>query len=77
MTSAGPSCTSATSPGSRTREDERRLQLEDAMKDRKMLERLKARKDKAYQYTLNKEEQKLLDEAAVNRAAMAEGRARP
>ena len=60
----------------RTREDERRLQLEDAMKDRKMLERLKARKEKAYQYAVNKEEQKLLDEAAVNRAAMGEGRAR-
>jgi flagellar protein FliJ len=57
----------------RGQEHERRNELEQAMKKRKILERLKERQDHAYQYALGKEEQKRLDEVAVNRAAVADG----
>ncbi|MFO7975983.1 MAG: flagellar export protein FliJ [Candidatus Hydrogenedentota bacterium] len=57
----------------RTQEEERRSELEQAMKDRKMLERLKERRERALQYALGKEEQKRLDESAVNRAVVGDG----
>ncbi len=60
----------------RTQEQGRQAELEDAVKSRRILERLKERKDKAYQFALGKEEQKRLDEAAVTRAAMADGPAK-
>ncbi|HQM48691.1 MAG TPA: flagellar FliJ family protein [Candidatus Hydrogenedentes bacterium] len=58
----------------RTQEEVRRGELEQAMKNRKILERLKEHRDAAYQYELGREEQHYLDEVAVNRAAMANGR---
>ncbi len=57
----------------RREEDERRSDLEEAMKRRKVLEKLKSRKDEALKYMLGQEEQKRVDEAAVNRAAQADG----
>ncbi|MGI6458608.1 MAG: flagellar export protein FliJ [Candidatus Hydrogenedentales bacterium] len=57
----------------RSQEHGRRKELETAMKRRKMLERLKERLDEAYDYVMNREERKRLDETAVNRAALADG----
>ena len=56
----------------RVQEEKRRGELEEAMKKRRILERLKERKDRAYRYVMGKEEQKRLDEVAVNRAALAD-----
>ncbi|NIA14320.1 MAG: hypothetical protein GWP08_09575 [Nitrospiraceae bacterium] len=49
---------------------ERRDELEDAMKRRRMVEKLKDRKMAAYEAEVRKEEQKLVDETATNAAAM-------
>ncbi|HOH33080.1 MAG TPA: flagellar FliJ family protein [Candidatus Hydrogenedentes bacterium] len=61
----------------RTQERGRRTELETAMKRRKMLERLKERLEQAYDYVMNREERKRLDETAVNRAALADGPPKP
>ncbi|HPJ98109.1 MAG TPA: flagellar FliJ family protein [Candidatus Hydrogenedentes bacterium] len=61
----------------RTQERGRRKELEAAMKRRKMLERLKERLEEAYDYVVNREERKRLDETAVNRAALADGTQKP
>jgi flagellar export protein FliJ len=57
----------------RAQEQERRSELEQAMKNRRILERLKEHRQRAYDYALGQEEQKRLDEVAVNRAAVADG----
>ena len=49
---------------------ERRDELEDAMKRRRMVEKLKDRKVAVYEAEVRKEEQKLADETATNAAAM-------
>ncbi len=49
---------------------ERRDELEDAMKRRRMVEKLKDRKMEAYEAEVRKDEQKLTDETATNAAAM-------
>lgn len=54
----------------RTTEETRRKELEEAMKRRRTVERLKERMDAAFNAELEKEARKLLDEVATNRATM-------
>ncbi|MCP4646031.1 MAG: flagellar export protein FliJ [bacterium] len=50
-------------------EDERRTELEEAMKRKRIVERLKERQDKAFADEMLKEDRKAVDEIATNRAA--------
>ncbi|GMV99641.1 MAG: hypothetical protein AMXMBFR84_07800 [Candidatus Hydrogenedentota bacterium] len=52
-------------------EDQRRQELVEAYKKRRMLERLKERRDAAYQLESSKVEQKRIDETGSNRASRA------
>ncbi len=52
-------------------EQDRRAELEEAMKQRRVVERLKERRQRAFLAELNKEEQAFNDEVATNQAAMA------
>lgn len=52
-------------------EEERREELDAAMKKRRILERLKERQERAYATELNKEAQAMTDEVATNYAAIA------
>ncbi len=54
----------------------RRAELEEAMKRRRILERLEERQQGAFLAELNKEEQAMGDEVATNYAAIARSRAR-
>ena len=55
-------------------EEERRAELEEAMKQRRIIERLKERKDEAYAREVNKQEQKISDESATSHAAFEQKR---
>lgn len=56
--------------------EERRVELEEAMQRRKMVEKLRERKMNDYLAAIRKDEQKLSDEKATGAAAVARGRAR-
>jgi len=60
----------------RSVEETRRNELEDAMKERRIVERLKERLTDAFLEEVTKEEQKTTDETATNHAALARARAR-
>jgi flagellar export protein FliJ len=60
----------------RSTEETRRIELEDAMKERRIVERLKERLNDAFTAEVVKEEQKTTDETATNHAAIARGRSR-
>ncbi len=60
----------------RETEEERRADLEEAMKKKRIVERLKERHRDALFADLNKEEQAVLDETAINQAAVDGGRTR-
>jgi flagellar FliJ protein len=51
-------------------EEDRRAELEEAMKRRRIVERLKERRQREFFAELNKEEQAASDEVATNQAAM-------
>ncbi len=51
-------------------EDTRRGELEDAMRRRRIVERLKERQNKTFWEEVDKEQRKFADEVATNRAAM-------
>lgn len=55
----------------RVQAQERRQELGDAMKRRRILERLKERRQQAFETELNKEMQAMADEVATNYAAIA------
>lgn len=50
-------------------EEQRRLELEEALKSRKMIEKLSEREREALRSTLHRNEQAVLDETATNQAA--------
>ncbi len=58
----------------RSEEEERRTDLEEAMKHRRVVERLKAHHDERVQAELLKTEQHFADEVATNQAAMKRSR---
>jgi len=60
----------------RDRVAQRRGELEEAMKRRRILERLEARQQGAFASALAKEEQAMIEESATNHAAFARGRAK-
>jgi len=51
-------------------EEERRAELEEAMKKKRIVERLKERHRDALQQSFHKEDQALLDEVATNRSSI-------
>ena len=53
------------------REQERLAELEAAIKDRRLIERLKEKRTKAFEAEMRKEAQAFSDEAATNQAAMS------
>ncbi|MDQ1258021.1 MAG: Flagellar FliJ protein [Candidatus Hydrogenedentes bacterium] len=53
--------------------DKRRAELDSAMKRRRVIEKLKERREEAFQTEMNKDQQKMIDEAATIRAALARG----
>ena len=57
----------------RRAESVQRAELEEAMKKRRIVERLKERWLRARTYTINKNEQAILDEVASNQAAVSRG----
>jgi flagellar export protein FliJ len=52
-------------------ENTRRRELEDAMKRRRIVERLKERQNKAFREEVEREQRKFADEVATNQAAIA------
>ena len=58
----------------RDEEAQRRFELEEAMKRKRIIERLKERQHRALLAEVNKEEQAVTDEAATNHAAIARRR---
>jgi len=56
--------------------EEKRGQLEQAMKERRIVERLRERRIRAYEAEVRREDQKFSDETATNAAARSRSRAR-